>query len=136
RRRVLVAAGLAAATSIAPARAQTATTTVTREQAVRQVLAQRDDALPTGDRGAFMDTVDPAATDEFRTRQGRLFDGLRSLPLASYELRLRTDEEPDLGGGGLAGHYPGADDLFLPPVEARYRLTGIDTVDAVDGYYY
>jgi hypothetical protein len=26
--------------------------------------------------------------------------------------------------------------VFLPPVEAHYRLAGIDTVDAVDGYYY
>ena len=25
--------------------------------------------------------------------------------------------------------------MFLPPVEAHYRFTGIDTIDAVDGYY-
>jgi len=117
-----------------PARAQT--TTLTREQAVTAVLQARVDALKRGDRAAFLDTVDSAATDEFKTRQGRLYDGLRSLPLASYELRLRTDEEPDLADGGLAGRYPGADAAFLPPVEAHYRLTGIDTVDAVDGYYY
>jgi hypothetical protein len=102
---------------------------------VKQVLAQRVDALKTGDRAAFMDTVDEAATDEFKTRQGHMYDGLRSLPLASYELRLRADEEPDLAGGGLADRYPGAEEVFLPPVEAHYRLTGIDTVDAVDGYY-
>jgi hypothetical protein len=100
------------------------------------VLAQRDDALRSGDRGAFLDTVDPSALPEFKARQGRLFDGLRSLPLASYELRLRTDEVPDLAGGGLAGRYAGAEAVFLPPVEAHYRFTGIDTIDAVDGYYY
>jgi hypothetical protein len=111
------------------------TTTVTREQAVRQVLAQRVDALQRGDRAAFLDTVDPAADDEFKARQGRLFDGLRSLPLAFYDLRLRTDEVPDLAGGGLAGRYA-ADDVFLPPVEAHSRLTGIDAIDAVDGYHY
>jgi hypothetical protein len=111
------------------------TTPPTREDAVRQVLAARVDALERGDRAAFLDTVDQAATDEFKVRQGRLFDGLRSLPLASYDLRLRTDEVPDLAAG-LAGRYPGAEAVFLPPVEAHYRLTGIDTVDAVDGYYY
>ena len=131
------AAVLTAAGAVVPsggAGAQTAT--MTREQAVRQVLDQRVDALKRGDRAAFLDTVDPSATDEFKARQGRLYDGLRSLPLAFYELRLRTDEVPDLAGGGLAGRYPGADAVFLPPVEAHYRLTGIDTVDAVDGYYF
>jgi hypothetical protein len=106
----------------------------TREQAVGQVLAQRVDALERGDRAAFMDTVDPSATPEFKVGQARLYDGLRSLPLASYELELRTDEVPDLSAG-LAARYS-ADEAFLPPVEARYRLTGIDAIDAVDGYYY
>ncbi|MDQ1569276.1 MAG: hypothetical protein QOF96_4156 [Actinomycetota bacterium] len=131
-----LAVGLAAGAAVRPAGAQTATTTVTRGQAVRQVLAQRDEALRSGDRAAFLDTVDPSASAEFRVRQGRLYDGLRSLPLASYELRLRTDEVPDLAGGGLTGRYPDADEVFLPPVEAHYRFTGIDTIDAVDGYYY
>jgi hypothetical protein len=107
----------------------------TREEAVRLVFAQRVDALMRDDRGAFLDTIDPAAADEFKIRQGRLFDGLRSLPLESYELELRTDEMPDLAAG-LAARYPGAEGVFLPPVEALYRLAGIDTIDAVDGYYY
>jgi hypothetical protein len=131
-----LAVALASGAAARPAGAQTVTTApLTREQAVRQVLAQRDEALKRGDRAAFLDTVDAAATPEFKARQGRLFDGLRSLPLASYELRLRSDEVPDLAGGGLAGRYPGADAAFLPPVEAHYRFTGIDTIDAIDGYY-
>ena len=129
---ILLAVALSAGAAVPPARAQTAT--VTRERAVRQVLVQRVDALKRGDRAAFMDTVDPSATEDFKARQGRLYDGLRSLPLASYELQLRTDEVPDLAAG-LASQYT-ADDVFLPPVEAHYRLTGIDTTDAVDGYYY
>ena len=133
---LMAVAGLAAPVLVRPAGAQTATTlTVSRELAVRQVLDRRVDALKQGDRAAFLDTVDDSATAEFKTRQGHLFDGLRSLPLASFELRLRTDEVPDLGAG-LAARYPGVDEVFVPPVEARYRLTGIDTVDAVDGYYY
>ncbi len=128
-----VMATLAAGAVVQSAGAQTAT--LTREEAVKEVLAQRVDALKRGDRAAFLDSVDPAASDEFKVRQGRLFDGLRSLPLASYELELRTDEVPDLAAG-LAARYPGAEAVFLPPVEANYRLTGIDSIDAVDGYYY
>ncbi len=135
----VLAAGAVAPSAVAQtAVAQTAVAQaarVTREEAVRQVLAQRVDALERGDRAAFLDTVDIAATDDFKIRQGRLFDGLRSLPLESYELELRTDEVPDLAAG-LAARYPGAEAVFLPPVEAGYRLTGIDTIDAVDGYYY
>lgn len=122
-----------AGTFLPPAGAQVAT--VTREEAVKQVLVQRVDALKRGDRAAFLDSIDPAATGEFKVRQGHLFDGLRSLPLESYELELRTDEVPDLAAG-LAVRYPGAEAVFLPPVEAHYRLTGIDTIDAIDGYYY
>jgi hypothetical protein len=106
-----------------------------RDNAVRAVLDQRESAVRSGDRAAFLDTLDPMATDEFKIRQGRLFDGLRSLPLASYELELRTDEVPDLAAG-LAARYSGAEAVILPPVEAHYRLTGIDTIDALDGYYY
>jgi hypothetical protein len=130
---VAVLGALAAGAVVPSAGAQV--TTATREVAVKQVLLERVDALKRGDRAAFLDTVDQAASDEFKVRQGRLFDGLRSLPLAIYELELRTDEVPDLAAG-LAARYPGADAVFLPPVEAHYRLTGIDTVDAVDGYYY
>ena len=131
-RRVVVSAVLVASVltgTAAPGEA------AARDDAVRAVLDQRERAVRDGDRAAFLDTVDPMATDEFKIRQGHLFDGLRSLPLESYELELRTDEAPDLGAG-LAARYPGAEGVFLPPVEALYRLAGVDTIDAVDGYYY
>ena len=128
-----LAAGLVVTGAVVPS-AGAQVVTATREVAVKQVLLNRSDALKRGDRAAFLDTVDQAASEEFKVRQGHMFDGLRSLPLASYELELRTDEVPDLGAG-LAARYPGAEAVFLPPVEAHYRLTGIDTVDAVDGYY-
>jgi len=109
---VLLAAVLSAGAAVPSAGAQTAT--VTREEAVRQVLAQRVDAVKRGDRAAFLDTVDPSASAEFKVGQGRLYDGLRSLPLASYELRLRTDEVPDLSAG-LAGRYTAPRGPHLPP---------------------
>jgi hypothetical protein len=130
-----VAALLVTGAFLPRASAQTQTAAPTREEAAKQVLAQRVDALTRGDRAAFLDTVDPLGSEEFKIRQGRLFDGLRSLPLAAYDLQMRTDEVPDLGAG-LAERYPSAEAVFLPPVEDHYRLTGIDTIDAVDGYYY
>lgn len=131
-RSLLVVAVVAAGAAIPAAGAQTAGPA--REEAVRQVLAQRVEALERGDRAAFLDTVDPQASPEFRARQARLYDGLRSLPLAFYSLELRTDEAPDLSAG-LAARYT-AEAVFLPPVEGRYRLTGVDSIDAVDAYYY
>jgi hypothetical protein len=126
---------MAAGNSAAPEPAGAQVATMTREDAARQVLAQRVDAVKRGDRAAFLDTIDQAASNEFKVRQGQLFDGLRSLPLASYEMELRTDEVPDLSAG-LAARYPGVQEAFLPPVEGHYRLTGIDPIDAVDGFYY
>jgi hypothetical protein len=105
-----------------------------KEDAVRKVLAQREEAIRSGDRKRFLDTVDPGAPAEFKARQARLFDGLRSVPLASFDLRLRTDEMPDLSTG-LDERYA-ADEVFLPPVEARYRIQGADSTDAVDAFFY
>ncbi|HLF40225.1 MAG TPA: hypothetical protein VI854_02000 [Acidimicrobiia bacterium] len=105
-----------------------------REAAVRRVLDQREEAIRSGDRQRFLDTVDPAADGDFKARQGRLFDGLRSVPLASYELLLRTDEIADLSAG-LDDRYA-ADDVFLPPIEARYRIEGADATDAIDSFFY
>jgi hypothetical protein len=105
-----------------------------REAAVQAVLDEREAAIRNGDREAFLDTVDPGADEEFKARQAALFDGLRSVPLSSYELLLRTDEAPDLAVG-LDGRYA-ADEVFLPAVEARYRIEGVDAVDALDGFFY
>jgi hypothetical protein len=115
----------------APTRASAAES---KEEAVRKVLGQREEAIRSGDKERFLDTVDPRASVDFRARQTRLFDGLRSVPLASFDLRLRTDEIPDLSTG-LAERYA-ADEVFLPPVEARYRIEGADSADAVDGFFY
>ena len=105
-----------------------------REAGVRTTLAQREQAVRSGDRAAFLDTVDPGAGEEFRSRQARLFDGLRTLPLSGFELRLRTDEAPDLSAG-LPARYA-AEEVFLPIVEARYRIEGADRTDAVDAFFY
>jgi hypothetical protein len=120
---------IAAALPTAPAAGQGG-----REDGVRATLAQRQQAIRNGDRTAFLDTVDPGAGEDFRSRQARLFDGLRTLPLASFEFRLRSDEVPDLSAG-LGSRYA-ADDVFVSVVEAHYRIDGADRSDAIDAFYY
>jgi len=105
-----------------------------RDAAVQAVLDARESAIRDGDRDAFLATVDPRAGEDFKRRQAALFDGLRSVPLSSYELVVRPDEAPDLALG-LDGRYA-AEDVYLPAVEARYRLEGVDAVDALDGFFY
>ena len=130
-KRVLAVALLLVAGPPTPAPAQTASD---RETAARSVLDVREEAIRSGNRERFLDTIDPAADPEFKARQARLFDGLRSVPLASYELLVRTDEIADLSAG-LEDRYA-ADGVFLPPVEARYRIEGADSAEAIDVFFY
>jgi hypothetical protein len=120
-----------------PAGAQTAGPELDteRERAVQAVLDAREDAIRSGDKDAFLATLDPAAPQAFVAAQGRLFDGLRTVPFSRYELIVRTDEIEDLSAG-LAERYASADEVFLPPVEGRYRIEGADTTDALDGLFY
>lgn len=98
--------------------------------AVQAVLDARAEAVRRRDRTAFLATVDPSAPPAFRAAQARQFDGLRSLPLASFALRASTDDSGDLGAG-LAPRYAGAR-VFLPETRQAYRLEGYDDRDAVD----
>ncbi len=98
--------------------------------AVQAVLDARTRAVRSKDRGAFLATVDPQAPPVFKAAQGRQFDGLRSLPLASFAMRASTDDTGDLGTG-LAGRYGGAR-VFLPETRQVYRFEGYDDRDAVD----
>ena len=99
---------------------------------VQAVLDARVAALSAGDRDGWLATVDPNAPPAFREAQGRLFDGLRAVPLESYALEARTDDTGDLGGG-LAAKY-GAP-VQLPETRQRLRLRGFDDRDAVDSLW-
>lgn len=91
--------------------------------AVNALLAQRAAALRDGDRAGWMAAVDPRAPASLRDREAKRFDGLRSLPLASFDLRARTDDTGDLDP---------APDRFLPETRETYRLRDFDDRDAVD----
>ena len=98
--------------------------------AVQALLDVREDAVRRGDRERFLSTVDPRAPASFRTAQARSFDGLRSLPLASYSLTARLDDSGDLSAAAR-GRYGGAR-VFLPETRQVYRFDGYDDRDAVD----
>ena len=99
-----------------------------KRRAVQAVLDRRVDALRSGDRDAFLTTVDPEAPDSFRAEQGRSFDGLRSVPLERYALEARFEDTGDLGAG-LEARYRAP--VFLPETRVRLRLEGVDDRDAV-----
>lgn len=112
-----------------PARESPAADTPSWAPGVQALLDQRAAAVRAGNRQAFLDTLDPQATDAFRGEQATLFDGLHSLPLASYRLELRTQDVTDLSRA-VAGTR-GADELRLPAVEEHLRIRGVDATDAI-----
>jgi hypothetical protein len=91
--------------------------------AVNALLAQRAAALRNGDRAGWMAAVDPSAPKVLRDQEAKRFDGLRSLPLASFDLHARTDDTGDLDP---------APDRFLPETRETYRFRDYDDRDAVD----
>lgn len=101
-------------------------------QTVQGVLDARVAALTAGDRAAWLATVDPEAPKAFRDAQGRLFDGLRAVPIESYSLEARTEDTGDLGGDlGVKYGAP----VQLPETRQRMRLRGFDDRDAVDSLW-
>lgn len=131
RAAVALTALLALGSVSAPSRAGAAQTS----SGPQAVLDARVTALGAGDRDGWLATVDPEAPKSFRDMQGRLFDGLRSVPLETYTLEARTDDTGDLAAGAdLSARYGGAA-VQLPETRQRLRLRGYDAVDAVDSLW-
>jgi len=97
------------------------------------VLDARAAAVRSGNRDAWMATVDPQAPAAFRDAQGLLFDGLHSLPLASFDLQARTADTGDLGPA-VASRYGGAP-VLLPETRQRLRFKDFDATDEVDSLW-
>ena len=96
---------------------------VQREQAVRQLLQDRAAAVLRRDREAFLATVLPSAT-ELVERQGRMFDALADVPLASWDYELDAGRQSSVNEA-LDARY-GADGWWSPDVLLRYALDGFD----------
>lgn len=99
-------------------------------RAAQSVLDARVAAFRRGDRDAWLATVDPAASAEFRAAQGRQFDGFRALPVAELRLTARLDDSGDLASAA-ASRY-GAARVFLPETRLIHRFAGYDDRPAVD----
>lgn len=115
--------------SSSPAVPQAASDDVDTPALIQRVLDQRARALVDGNRDAWMVTVWTGAAPAFRDAQGRLFDGLRSAPLATYDLSLDLETPYDLGPA-VAGRYDGRR-VSLPPVRQRLRLVDFDDRDDI-----
>jgi hypothetical protein len=89
---------------------------VALREAALAVVEQRDIALRTGDREAFLATVDPAATDFLRAQE-RWFDNLSRLPLADVSLTLGDEDVMT---------SVAAEGAVQLPVELTTRLRGFD----------
>ncbi len=113
--------------SVVPVRAQAA---VEPLAAVQAVLDAQVTAVRTGNRAAFLSTIDPKAPQSLRHAQARRFDGLRGAPLEHFALRARIDQSGDLGPA-VAGKYAGVR-VFLPQTQQATRLRGYDDRDARD----
>jgi hypothetical protein len=100
---------------------------------VQRVLDARVEAVKRGDREAYLATVDPVAPAAFRLAQAASFEGLRSLPLASFSLTARLDDTGDLGAD-LSPRYGGAP-TFLPETRLRMRFADYDDRDDVESLF-
>lgn len=91
-----------------------------RVSAVRRLLAQRARAVRTGDRQAFLATVDPGDA-RLRAAQQELFENLTRLPLAQweYDLLAKAESGPSQPGRSSAN-------VWSPRVRLTYRLAGFD----------
>ena len=101
-------------------------------QTPQAVLDARVAAVKSGDKDAWLATVDPDAPKAFRDAQARVFDGLRSVPIESYALEARTEDTGDLARG-LDLKY--GTKVQLPETRQRMRLKGYDDRDAVDSLW-
>ena len=99
---------------------------------VQAMLDARSQAVEARDVNAFMRTVDPNATDEFKDSQRLAFGGLSKLPLARFELRAATNSgEAPAKALGLAEKY-GADDARLVETEQSIRIDSYDDRPSID----
>lgn len=93
-----------------------------RSTAVRRLLDRHATALVHRDRKAFLDTIDPQAT-QFRARQAALFDNLADVPLGEWDYQLNADAEHPADVPELARYNA---PVWAPEVVLRYALRGFD----------
>jgi hypothetical protein len=99
---------------------------------VPRLLAKRAKAVLSGDRGAFLATVDKRQKRYYRS-QGTLFARMRTVPFSAFAYRVADPR--NLAGARLKRRYR-TDQVYLPQVEARYRFRGHDATPVLARYFY
>ncbi|GAB3281367.1 peptidase MA family metallohydrolase [Parasphingorhabdus pacifica] len=102
---------------------RSATPLTSRTDAVRSLLSERAAAVRTRDEAAFLGSVDPKASSEFRESQRALFKNLVDVPLDEWHYEIDGSdvvEPPPLPDP--------AEDTWAPRVTLNYALTGVDSV--------
>lgn len=89
-----------------------------RERAVSALLRHRAEAIRERDEAAFMTSVDPHATPEFRRAQRTVFHNLTELPLAAWSYELDPSDTVVSPRQGT----------WAPRVYLDYALEGVDVV--------
>lgn len=125
---------LASSLPLGAARGQTPVVAVERD-AIQEVLDRRAEAVLSRDRAAFAATIDPEAI-AFRRDQLRMFDGARSIPLATYGLTADWARYGDLARPADRRRYGDAEDVAIPLTQERYRVRAFDPAPAVEDVYF
>lgn len=123
------------ALTLAPIPVATSAAAPKDRAAIDALLDERAEAIVAGDREAFLGTIHPEARS-FRARQMRLFEGLQSIPLASYELSVDWDSAGDLVRRSDRRRYSAAEAVSIPMTLERYALSGVDEVGAAENLFY
>jgi hypothetical protein len=99
---------------------------------VPRLLARRARAVLSGDRTAFLATVDRRQRVYYRD-QAALFARMRTVPFAAFSYRV-TDAR-NLAGPRVQRRYR-TDQVYLPRVQARYRFQGQDSSPVLARHFY
>jgi hypothetical protein len=99
---------------------------------IGRLLARRAKAIVSGDRAAFLGTVDRRRATYYRA-QARVFQWMRTVPFSAFAYRV---SDPDNLAGERVRRRYAPDPVYLPQVEARYRFRGQDARPMLSGVSY
>jgi hypothetical protein len=116
---------------VAPGHAGNRTATQTRSE-VGALLARRAKAIVSGDRAAFLATVDRRRTSYYRA-QTALFARMRTVPFSAFAYRVSDPDE--LATERVRRRYA-PDPVYLAEVQARYRFRGQDASPMLSEVHY
>ncbi len=104
-----------------------------RDEEISSLLERRAGAVNARDRGAFLASIDPAAT-EFAAAQGARFDRMGTLPVLDYSLESEMERMGELTRAADRRRYGSA--VVVAPVEEQFRIQGFDELPASNDHYY